>query len=282
MQTVEGDDAKGLCKEEFQAFMKYFVRPLVERAVRWRLREENQLAVTPTYTVRRLSDRGGGGIGEANGVEQTLQEICDYWKAELNGAYVALLNKMWHPHTHATGGAVPLAAYKPTCWREKRSEDSAYIVPFFVTLDNHGVHSFYLSDDDGNIVGHEQQPGVPLLQLPTMPPQGHDAHQVVEHAIGTIKSHVTSELARAMRDNNALTCKLLHEAVLDGADLFDKSSLAKNLIRLRRCMRVVAAHEGVKVTWIEQNVWCHGMPMDGDQERYAMGTAGGFPPATLA
>lgn len=282
MQTVAGNEASGLCKEEYQAFMLYFVRPLVERAVRERLARENAMEPAPTYTVRRLKELGGKGTGEQDGVEHTLQEICDFWKAELNGAWVALLNEKWLPHIHAESGFhVQFSAYKPTCWREHSSQDASSVVPFFVTLDNCGVHSHWLSNAKGKIVGHEQQPGVPLLQRPTMPPQGHDAHQVVEHAIGATKGFVSTAMARAVRDNAPLSCKMLHEAVLEGAKLFTADSLARNLIRLRRCMRVVAAAKGDKIEWLEESVSIHGY-WRGPMMRHALGTAGGFPPAAMA
>jgi hypothetical protein len=179
VQTVSGEEANNICKEEWQAFMKYFVRPMVERAVKTRLDNENKEAVVPTYTVHRKDP----GTEQMVTSEETLQQICDYWTRELNGAFVALAHKQWYGEK-----LVPMSAYRPT------TADGG--TPFFVTLDNAAAHSHWL-DYNGKRIGHEPFPGVPQLQRPTIPSQEHDAHQVVEHAIGFIKSWVRKQLARA-------------------------------------------------------------------------------------
>ena len=181
---MDGGEAGNICKAEFQAFMRYFVEPLVMKKLRRRLRHENAMSSVPTYEVKHA------GMEDAQ--QRTLQQICDYWEAELNGAYVALVNRQWYPH-HCQGGKgkgkvyVPRSAYKPTCF------DGQQV--FFASLDNAGAHSHWLDDADGEREGHEVFPGVPLLQRVTMPPQGHDAHQVVEHAIGAIKGFIARVLA---------------------------------------------------------------------------------------
>jgi hypothetical protein len=118
------------------------------------------------------------------------------------------------------------------------------------------------------------------LQRPTIPPQGHDAHQVVEHAIGVIKSWVRKQLARARREERVLTCKMLAGAVKQGQARFTAHSLAKNLKQLHVCMRVVAAEKSEVVRW--EREW---VKKDGEVARkwmHCQGTAGGFPPKPLS
>ena len=275
MQTVDGGEAGNICKAEFQAFMRYFVEPLVMKKLRRRLRHENAMSSVPTYEVRHA------GMEDAQ--QRTLQQICDYWEAELNGAYVALVNRQWYPH-HCQGGKgkgkvyVPRSAYKPTCFDGKQV--------FFASLDNAGAHSHWLDDADGEREGHEMFPGVPLLQRVTMPPQGHDAHQVVEHAIGAIKGFIARVLACACRNGELLTCSMLYDAAMKGAELYDDDSLDRNLVQLYDCLRVIAAEvdevvELKRMGWIKDpnggtdKVW-------GEKVMRVRGTAGGFPPKCLA
>ena len=65
-------EANMLCKAEYQAFMKYFVRPLVEKSLAARLQRENAAAAVPTYAVYKP--------GQEKPVYQTLQQICDFWR----------------------------------------------------------------------------------------------------------------------------------------------------------------------------------------------------------
>ena len=269
MQRVDGAKAQNICKYEFQALMEFFVSPLVELRVQQRLDLDNAATVTPLYTVHKLSDNGVTAIP----VQQTLQQICDYWRSQLNGAFVGLRAKLWSGQSK-----VPRTAYEPSC----RKCAGAGHPPYFVTLDNAGAHSFWLVAKPKSKRKHMPRMGVSLLQLVTMPPQGHDAHQVIEHAIGAIKGHVNRRLRELKREGTKPTQAMLHDAVRAGMLLFNAGSLARNIKRLRNCMRVVAAKERMKISFTRE-VWSE---KEGGQwiekEMWAYGTFGKFPPETIA
>lgn len=267
LQRTDGAKAQNICKKEFQALIKYFVSPLVELRVQQRLVRENAEDVTPLYTVHKLSENGVTAIP----VQQTLQEICDYWRSQLNGAYVGLRAKLWYGHEN-----VPMSAYEPSC----RGIAGAGHPPYFITLDNAGAHSFWLIAQPKAKRKHMRRMGVSLLQLVTMPPQGHDAHQII--GIGATKGHVNRRLAQLKREGTKPTQAMLHSAVREGMLLFTADSLARNIRRLRNCMRVVAAKERKQVRFTRE-VWS---AKDGGQwiekEMWAYGTFGKFPPKTSA
>ena len=267
---MDGEDAGNICKQEFQDFLKYYVGPLVERAVQQRLDRDNEAAVTPRYTVNKIGPDGVTAIP----VQWTLQQICDFWQAELIGAYIGLRAKLWYPDEH-----VGYAAYEPTC----RAERPRKHPPYFVTLDNAGAHSMWLGADKGSKKKHMDMEGMgpSLLQLVTIPPQGHDAHQIVEHAISAIKAWVNKQLRLCLKAGKLPTQALLDSAVKQGMLRFDAGSLARNIRRLRDCMRVVAARTDKTVRYTrevydnEEEKWV-------EKELFAQGTYGAFPPKTIA
>ena len=264
VQCVDGDEPGNICKQEFQAFIRSYVSPLVERKVQERLDSEEEEAITPRYTVNKIGPDGVTAIPE----QWTLQEICDFWQDELRGAYVGLRAKLWERRQK-----VSLKAYEPTC-RSTRGNPP----PYFVTLDNAGAHSFWLTIKPRK---HMLTQGVSLLQLVTMPPQGHDAHQLVEHAIGAIKGYVKKQLRKCVREGKKPTQATLHRAVKEGMLLYHAGSLARNIRQLRNCMRVVAARQGHNVTFTREvfdkreDKWV-------EKQLCAKGTHGAFPPKTIA
>ena len=268
LQRMDGEEAGNICKQEFQDFLKYYVGPLVERAVQQRLDRENKAAVTPCYTVHKIGPDGVTAIP----VQWTLQQICDFWQAELVGAYIGLRAKLWFPQEH-----VSYAAYEPTCRADRL--DGRKHPPFFVTLDNAGGHSMWLEAGSKHMDMAGKAPS--LLQIVTIPPQGHDAHQIVEHAISAIKAWVNKQLRLCLKAGRQPTQALLDSAVKEGMLRFDAESLARNIRRLRDCMRVVAARTDKTVTYTRE-------VYDNEEERwvekqmFAQGTYGAFPPKTIA
>lgn len=130
----------------------------------------------------------------------TLQQIVDHWSVQLQGAYTGLING----HRFGQQG-VKLSAYKPTVFEKDGTA-------FFLSFDNAGCHSFYVGGVKHGS-GHEHKPGVPLLQLITMPAQGHDAHQIVEHSIGTTKSNVRHVLRAAKKNGQRITLAMLYDVM---------------------------------------------------------------------
>ena len=264
---MDGDEACNICKQEFQDFMKYYVAPLVELIIQERLDRENAKAIKPRYTVHKLGDDGIVAVPE----QWTLQEICVFWRAELVGAYIGLRAGLWKGHQK-----VHISAYEPTC----RPGASGRHPPYFITLDIAGAHSFWLCATSKKHMSMRDA-GLCLLQFVIIPPQGHDAHQIPEHAIGTIKGYVNKQLQLCLKAGKQPTQALLDRAVKDGMLLFGAASLARNIRRLRDCVRVVAARTKVRVTYTrevfdkQQDKWI-------EQELWAKGTYGAFPPKTIA
>lgn len=264
VQRVDGDESCNICKEEFQAFIKWYVSPLVERKVKERLDRENAEAITPRYTVNKIGPDGVTAIPE----QWTLQEICNFWQDELRGAFLGLRAKLWERRQK-----VCISAYEPTC-RSTRGDPP----PYFVTLDNAGAHSFWITIKPRK---HMERQGVSLLQLVTIPPQGHDAHQIVEHAIGAIKGWVNKQLRKCVREGRKPTQATLHRAVKEGMQRFHAGSLARNIRRLRDCMRVVAARQGDNILFTRE-VYDKAEDKWVEQQLCAKGTHGAFPPKTIA
>lgn len=70
MQTVNGEDTQGVCKEEFQASFKWFLTPVAQRALMARAARETMMDSTPEY-------------GVSDGVMHTLREILDSLRGTL-------------------------------------------------------------------------------------------------------------------------------------------------------------------------------------------------------
>lgn len=216
VQNVDGaTEAGGFCRDEFQAFCKYFANPLIQLKLRERYDEKSDELVTAT---------------------QTFNDVVDDWRAKLQGAYDCMLpgstkvkdvRGAWKGYKN-----VPRSAYKPTT-----AEDQ---MPFFVTIDRSTAQNFWVQ----NKKKHLAEPGIPLLQIIKMPPRGHDLHQIVEHAIGAMKSHVYRVLGEARQKGKQLTTALAVRAVQEGIKLFTAKSWDANLLRLLECLQIVAAPFG--------------------------------------
>ena len=222
MQNVDGaTEAGGFCREEFQAFCKYFANPLIQRKLKERYQKEKEQQEDPAREDPKLVT-----------ATQTFTQICDDWRAKLQGAYDCLHScdtpvkglKGWRAYKR-----VPVSAYKPTT-----AEDE---IPFFVTLDRSTAQNFWIV----NKRLHLSSPGFPLLQIIKMPPRGHDLHQIVEHAIGAMKSHVYRVLGAAREAGKQLTTALAARAVQEGIKLFTAESWDNNLVRLLECLQIVCA-----------------------------------------
>ena len=215
-QKVDGvAEAGGFCREEFQAFSKYFADPLIQQAIQKRCDEAGDVLVTDT---------------------QTFQQVVDSWRAKLQGAYDCMLpgtarakdaNRAW-----SANRKVPQAAYKPTTGEGQ--------MPYFVTLDRSTAQNFWVK----NRKQHLEAPGFPVLQIIKMPPRGHDLHQIVEHAIGAMKSHVYRVLGEARQCGRVLTTAMAAEAVQAGILKYTAESWTKNLFRLLECVQIIAAERG--------------------------------------
>ena len=224
MQTAAAGDveASGFCREEFQAFMRYFASPLIQQAIkkRYKLRESGTLPLWDGMTYR---------------------EIVRTWRKKLTGAFECIMpgdtkvhkvpKTRWRAFPH-----VDTEAYRPTTGPGQW--------PFFVTLDRSTAHSFWLIYHKEHLL----HPGVPLLQILRICPRGHDLHQIVEHAIGCIKSHVykclgeiNHQFGRPLRTEDA------RRAVLEGAELYGPVAWSNNLPRLLDCLKLVSADWGVEV-----------------------------------
>lgn len=216
MQNVDGaTEAGGFCRDEFQAFCKYFANPLIQRKIRERYEKESEEKVTST---------------------QTFNQVVDDWRQKLQGAYDCMLPGS--AYVRDVRGAwkgyknVERSAYKPTTAEGQ--------MPFFVTIDRSTAQNFWVV----NKKKHLQYPGIPLLQIIKMPPRGHDLHQIVEHAIGAMKTHVYKVLGAARSQGKQLTTALAARAVQEGIKLFTPQSWDANLVRLQECLQIVAAPYG--------------------------------------
>lgn len=230
LQTVEGVESASICKEEWQAFMEYFVGPLMAKAINERLLRE--VLKAPSYE-----------SPAPNHAKLTFAQVVAHTSKKLREANRALLARKWEKAPN-----VSYKAYQP-------SE-----VPFFVTIDNASVHSYWID----LYKKHLDWPGVSLLQLIRMPPHGHDLHQLVEHANGVVKSHVTKKIRALMRrtaGQHIISADDIHLFVQEGKVLFTAESHEKNIRRVFECLKVVVAEKGEKVqvlTGSGKIVWAEG------------------------
>lgn len=209
-EKADGTSAQAFAKDEFQAFMRHFVDPLMQKTLSERYDKEKNAP-------------------HSDGAPSKFCQVYDDYKYKLKATYeqgqefqgVESDELRWRACKD-----VPLSAYKP---RD---------VPYFVSYDRGNMHSFW--EGVGQKV-HERQPGVPLLHLLIMPTHGHDLHQIVEHAIGATKGHVNRELGRARALNRRPSTSMCYKAVMDGSELYTKESWDRNLARLQNCLRIVAA-----------------------------------------
>ena len=215
-------EAGGFCRDEYQDFMTYFARPLIQKHI-------GERYALPESRTEKLP-----------GCDQTFCEVVDTMRTKLQGAYECAVpgdtlvrdvpRGHWRVHNK-----VPLSAYKPTT--------GAGEWPFFVTVDRSTAHSFWIVYNKV----HLDTPGIPLLQLLRVPPRGHDIHQIVEHAIGAMKVHVYKVLGTARAAGLELSTALVRQAIIEGCALFTAASWAANLPRLVNCLTLVAADQGEEV-----------------------------------
>ena len=246
LQNVDGAaESGGFCRDEFQSFSKYFASPLIQQAIRKRYEKGSSELVT---------------------ADQTFCDVVDSWRAKLDGAFDCML-----PGTtlvRDVGGAwsaskhVPVSAYKTT------TDEANNVMPYFVTLDRSTAQNFWVKAKKQ----HLEHPGFPVLQVIKMPPRGHDLHQIVEHAIGCIKSHVARVLGDARRMNRYLSTKMAADAVQAGCRKYTAEAWSKNLNRLLECLEVVAADRGQIIRFERIDRWGN------MYEVIVRGTGGGYCP----
>jgi hypothetical protein len=240
IQIANGErEAAGLCREEYQAFLKHFAAPLIKQKIR-----------------ERCVSRGDEEIDHDTG--RTFKQVYDEWQGNLKSAYdccteYGLCAKraknegLWSAHKN-----VPRSAYEPSD------------VPFFLTIDNATCHSLWLDHEKV----HLSSPGVSLLQLLRVPPFGHDLHQIIEHSIGVTKRHVRASVKKKRGSDlvgqDVQACELLAWAE-EGAARFTAESWAKNLDRLHICLQLVAAEKHTVIVF-----WYH------NRERRLPGTGGNY------
>ena len=244
MQTIDGEQAQGMCREEFQWFVLYFLHPLLEKCVKDRLAaEENSIEVYDC------------GEGEY----KLFKELVDSWKSRLKDAYKGLEEKKWYGK--GGGGTakwkVPIECYSPST------------VPYFVSFDNAPAHSFWVVRDKVHLARADMGPG--LLQCIRICPQGHDIHQIPEHAIGVIKGHCKKELSTAMKTQNSVDNDLVYDAVQAAAANYTSESLDGNLVRLDHALKVISSEKTELVEFFYHKQW-----------HYVYGTAGSYAPMFLS
>ena len=208
VQTVGGTTAKGICKAEWQAYMKYYLHPLLEQAIQHRIRRE----------------ANSNARYECGGEMVPFERVVQHWGKQLQAAYRGLRQDKWQ-----CSPGVEKDCYKPT------------EVPYFVSLDNAGCHSTWVGEAKDGVHLPRQEFPVSLLQMLTIHPKGHDVHQIVEHSIGAIKSHVEKGMARALLQGMPLTTDLMWDLVMEGAQLFTAESWDKNMKRLHHALEIIAA-----------------------------------------
>lgn len=209
MQTQEGKVAQGLCKQEMQDFLRYFVHPLAEKCIKQRMQREAQMRKPPMYS--------------CCGKQMSFAEVVECWKQQLQAAYRGLQLGAWLPFRGVYKGC-----YRPTD------------TPYFLSYDNASAHSFWRDKaQKKHMTRGEMQ--LSLLQIIRISPKGHDIHQVVEHSIGAIKRHVAAELVQATLHQEPIGTDLLWDLVQDGKLKYNAASWDANMVKLTWALEVIAA-----------------------------------------
>lgn len=228
MQTINGQEACSCCKEEYQAFQKYFVAPLANRALHARLARENAMEIVPTY--------------QGTCRPRTLQEIVDDMQRTMEDCYRGLEAKLW-----CRQAGVEMVAYKP------RKD----VLPFMITLDRGPAHSFWVGGRRENT--HLEDVGVSLLQIMYVCAHGHDLHQIVEHANGFIKGGTKTDLRQVVRegDGDRSKAELCH-AVFSGVETHrqrynERGIINRTLPRLRAAIKQVASATDVDIEYVDSS-----------------------------
>lgn len=224
VQTQKGGAPGGLCKEEFQDFMKYFVHPLLVKDVQDRLKQEEAA--------------GGSKLHKVS--DKPLAEVVDVWRRKFHGAYLGFLRGAW----------VADKKHKPTLEAFKFECDAT---PYLLTLDNARVYSFLGPVNQLHTLHLDMSFPFSLLQIFHIPPHGHDIHQIVEHAIGVIKNHVRKWLDALQENVTDIQHEQVFEQMLVGAKAFTNDSWRRNVHRLFQCLKIVAAErdEMVPITKLQ-------------------------------
>lgn len=209
MQKANDPDvASGLCREEYQWWIRYWLHPLLEKAVQDRLDAEE----------------GSGDLYECDGRRVTFRQLVEHWLAELKAAYLGLTKGDWKSWNWQF--KVPTDCYKPTD------------LPYFYSLDNASAHSFWMRYPVKHLPRDEM--GTSLLQGIRICPHGHDIHQIVEHSIGCIKRHVKNVIAKAAKQGRLLDTDELFREVHVGADEFGSSAWERNRRRLMHALEIIS------------------------------------------
>lgn len=229
------------CKTEMQDFFRYFVCPLAQKCIQTRKDREGAMREPPTYV--------------CDGRKVTFSGLVEHWKQELEDAYTGLTKGAWCAAPH-----VDIGCYQPT------------ELPYFLSYDNAPAHSLWEdSKKNNNHLKRESMP-LSLLQIIRICPKGHDFHQLVEHAIGAIKGHVSRNLVGAMDHQEPIESDLVWDLVQEAKGLFTDASWNANLVRLNHALRVIAAERSETVRFAyPKNV-----------EREFAGQAGNYAPMFLS
>lgn len=230
LQTVDGDSSCALCKEEVQEFVRLFLIPKIQRALRERIAREDGVQETPQYEC-------------SDGSLRTLREIVDELGVVLGDVYSGLCQGLWHRHDKN----VPIEAYRP----------NTGMIPFFLSMDNGPAHSFWLGRRAAQ--KHMQHVGCSLLQLIFMSPHGHDQHQIVEHTIGVVKRRARGRVKewakqRPLSDvTPTVACRFMYDAVCEAAAQVSGRSISNGLPRLRNALKQIATPRGVFIELTDRN-----------------------------
>ena len=230
VQTADGKPAQGAVKEEWQDFMRYFVVPLIEKRLQERLARESTMHEPPTYKEH-----------DPNEQPKTLAEIVNDVKNLFEDAWRGLQSGCWQAHASVNANAYHCSL---SC-------------PFFVTMDNGPIHSFWDDSKPKKIV----DPGVCLLQCIFISPHGHDMHQVIEHCNSFVKRHTRKRL---FRDVDACLnaggewselkgCASIASSCTQYAAEFTAEMVDNNMPRLFNALRQIAADKGEKLELIERD-----------------------------
>lgn len=140
--------------------------------------------------------------------------------------------------------------------------------PYFLSIDNAPVHSFWLDDKKKK---HVHNTGVSLLQLLPIAPKAHDQHLVIEHGIGTTKCTANKSVQELVKEGVEVGVSELYESVQEAFQKVDGKYVDKALHRLRNVLEVVGSGKGVKLSLV----------MGDGRVMETYGTGGGYPSQEL-
>lgn len=218
MQNVDGKETQGVSREEFQAFIKYFVIPMIRKDIQKRLEEANAMP---------------NGIPPLSYSQKPLAEVVSEWQSMLHGASLAYDRGKWK------------SSYGNKAF--KFAKDG---VPFFLSLDRCPSYSFFIGKTRSKQIDCAEF-GISMLQILRIPPHGHDLHQIVEHAIGVLKHavHVYLDNYPGIVRSQVVFSDVVTQ-MEQAMPTYGATAWYKNMHRLKSCLLVVAAprEENVLVT----------------------------------